>query len=253
MKYLLLTILLISTICYSQKQVEIPFQKPCPYGYLEYIPECEKVEENCQVIIKCPKALLINLIGFGERGNGTTELYKASNAGVSRLIRDGQWNRNEFIVITPQLFTGQNMYSPKTLNVFIEQMKDKYPIDTTEIYLVGLSGGANSIYPYIGTYKGIRGAVAIAGYGASRLGPLANTNGTKIWEFHGETDNVVPYSMSFHKAYVMSEKIETNNAKFTGFPNVGHYGWQEVYSGKWLNKYSVNDPFDEDVFNWLLK
>lgn len=253
MKKLFLFLLLIPFISIGQTQIEIPFLKPCPYGYLEYIPKCEYVTENCNVIYKCPKALLISLDGFGERGNGTTELYKVANAGVARLIRDGQWKRSEFIVISPQLFTGQNMYSHKTLNAFIKCMIAKYPVDTTEIYLVGLSGGANSIYPYIATYTGIRGAVAIAGYGASKFGPLANANNTKIWEFHGEDDTTVPYSMGFHKAYVLSEIIPTDNAKFTGWADVAHTGWQEVISGKWLDKTAINDPFDEDIFDWLLK
>lgn len=252
MKKLLHLLFLLPSLVLGQ-QIEVPLLKPCPYGYLEYIPLCETVTENCNIVYRCPKALLIALNGFGIRGNGITDLSKVANEGVARLIKDGQWNRTEFIVISPQLFTGQNMYSPKTLHVFITQMLEKYPVDTTEVYLVGISGGANSIYPYISTYKGIRGAVAISGYGSSKLAIGAFTNGTKVWEFHGQNDGIVPYSTSFYKAYSAAEVIDTDNSKFTGWPGVGHSGWHEVISGKWLEKTAIGDPFNENIFDWLLR
>lgn len=253
MKKILTLLFLIPIVCFSQ-QIEVPLEKPCPFGYLEFIPQCETITENCQTTISCPRKLLVSLNGFGERGNGTTELYKVAGAGVAKLIRDGIWKRTDFVVVSPQLSVTSNMYSGKSLDVFIKQMKQKYSfIDTTEVYIVGLSGGANSIYPYISNYKGIRGAVAISGYGSSKQAPLAYANGTKIWEFHGDQDQTVPYSTSFYKAYLACEVIKTDNARFTGWPGVGHTGWNEVFSDQWLDKTSLIDPFNEDVFDWLVK
>jgi predicted peptidase len=251
--FLIILLIIVGFIAFGQKQIEVPLAKPCPYGYLEFIPACETVTENCQVVNKCPDKLLISLDGFGERGNGTTELYKVANAGVAKLIRDGQWTRTEFIVISPQLFTGQNMYSPKTLNVFINQMRFKYKIDSTEIYLVGLSGGANSIYAYITTYKGIAAAIAISGYGNYKL--AANAIPTRIWEFHGEKDTTVPLSTKFNSnyKYALESRKCLGEARLTVWPGLGHTGWQEVLSGKWLDKTSLYDPYNENIFEWLLK
>jgi len=253
MKKLITILLLIPVVCFSQKQIEVPLLKPCPYGYLEYIPQCVTVTENCQTVYRCPDKLLISLDGYGERGNGTTELYKVANAGVAKLIKDGVWKRTEFIVISPQLSLSYNMYSPKTLNVFINQMAFKYNIDTTEVYLAGLSGGANSIYAYITNYKGIRAAVAISGAGNYKL--ATQSIPTRLWEFHGDADTTVPLSLQFNKNYNTSLQTMRceGEAKITVWSGVGHTGWQEVLSGQWLDKTSLYDPFQEDIFDWMLK
>lgn len=245
------------TVSYIQdtpQQTEVPLMKPCPYGYLEYRPACETVTNNCQVTYQCPKALLINLDGWGARGNGTTDLYKIANEGVSRLIKDGVWKRNEFIVISPQLSALNSMYSPKTLHVFIAQMVQKYSIDPNEVYMVGLSGGANSIYPYITNYTDVKAVVCISGAGNYKVAYKAIN--TRLWAFHGLSDSQVPVKpdISFNANYNLSaDSIQAEHARVTIWEGVTHTGWQQVYSGQWIGKISLYDPFKEDVFDWLLK
>lgn len=256
MKNILIFLILMPLIGVCQTQIQVPLTKGCPYGYLEYMPPCETVSENCQVVYKCPKALLISLDGFGARGNGTTDLYKVAGEGVAKIIADGKWTRKEFIVISPQLYIGANQYSKLTLNIFIKQMLVKYPVDSNQVYIVGLSGGANSIYPYITTYKGIRGAVAISGYGSGTT--AAKSIPTKVWEFHGSADQTVKFSSAFHKNYniaASTDSIKVDPAKLTLWDGVIHTGWQEVISGQWINKQSdpLYNKFDQDIFDWLLK
>lgn len=267
MKYLLLIIFLIPAIAMGQKQIQIPLQSPCPFGYLEYRPACESVTENCQTIYKCPAALLINLTGWGERGNGITDLSRVANAGVSKLIKDGNWNRTDFIVVSPQLFTGQKMYSPAALKVFIDQMRFKYQIK--DVYMVGLSAGANSIYSYILQYDDVKAVICIAGAGAYKQAYKAVN--TRLWAFHGENDDQVPagpdrlFVKNYNYTYDTMQVKPAERARLTYYPGVGHYGWQQTYSGEWLDKPPTEtsrefhrdnlsyDHFNEDVFNWLLK
>lgn len=246
----------LSVVNYSIAQItqtEVPLQKPCPYGYLEYLPACETITENCKVEYRCPRALLINLDGWGPRGNGTTDLFKVASEGIARLIRDGVWDRKEFIVISPQLGALSNMYSPRTLHAFIAQMIFKYDIDPNQIFMVGLSGGANSIYAYILAYDDVKAVVCISGAGAYKQ--AYKSIGTRLWAFHGAADRTVyPQSdISFYKNYNLSaDSIQATHSRLTIWEGVSHTGWQEVYSGKWIGRESLRDAFKENIFDWLL-
>lgn len=254
MKKVLLFLLITPCLVKAQSQVEVPLQRPCPYGYLEYVPGCESVTENCQLIFKCPVALLINLDGWGARGNGTTELYKVANEGVAKIIKDGQWVRKDFVVISPQLASTARMYSPLTLNTFIKQMIFKYGTDPNQVYLVGLSGGANSIYAYITNYTGVRASVAISGSGNYKM--AYRSLPTRLWEFHGDADTIVPLNTTFYKNYNTSaDSVQAEHSRLTVWNGLGHTGWQPVYKGDWINKACDPryDPFSENVFDWLVK
>lgn len=261
-------IILLVALCWqltnAQTQTEVPYAKPCPYGYLEYIPKCLTVVVNCDTVKKCPKYLLISLHGLGKRGNGTTDLYKVAQEGVAKLIKDNQFNRYEFIVISPQLFTGQSMYSPKTLHIFVEQMIAKYRPEKT--FMVGLSAGGNSIFTYIVNYRDVSAVIPIAGSGNYKVAWQAT--GIRLWSFHGQTDTVVKPSgdIQFIKNYNLSaDSTGVEHARVTIYPNVGHSGWQETYTGKWkdiiteqvdkdIHHDSFNyDHYQEDIYDWLLK
>lgn len=268
MKKLLLILLLIPILVSGQKQIEIPFAKPCPYGYLEYIPACVTTIANCDTIVKCPRALLISLHGVGKRGNGTTDLHLASDEGIARLIRDGQWKRTEFIVLSPQFFANQTMFSPRTLHAFVEQMIIKYKPDPGQVYMVGLSAGANSIYPYITIYRDVRAVITIAGAGNYKLAYRAV--GVRLWAFHVNDDTRV--SSGPDKRFIPNYNLSADSAhnrfehaRLTLYPSGGHTGWQQTYTGQWkdivwsdgktvshrdMNGY---DHYNEDIYDWLLK
>lgn len=245
MKKIIPLFLILITCCWealSQQQVEVPLQKPCPYGYLEYKPEGAR-------------ALLVSLHGIGKRGNGTTELYKVAQEGVAKVIRDGKFTHREFVVVSPQLPTGQNMFSYLSLKAFIDQMIIKHNIDTAQVYMVGLSAGANSIYPYITTLPGIKAAVAYAGYGNFKKACMTKT---RVWAFHGESDGIVVAtgSILFVTYYNRCSEVSTGRrepSRLTIYPGLGHTGWQETFSLSWMNmRETTYDPFDQDIYEWLL-
>lgn len=232
-----LLLMLSSTMLFAQ-QIEVPLKKPCPYGYLEFKPPGAR-------------ALIISLHGMGKRGNGTTELYRASEEGLARLIRDNKWNRTEFIVISPQLAEGQKMYSYKGLHPFVIQMIEKYKPDTSQIYMVGLSAGANSIYPYISKYKDIKAVVCVSGSGDPKSAYKAIN--TRLWAFHGDLDKTVKIGpdINYNKAYNLAAG-DRPKARLTIYPGVAHSGWQQTFTGEWFSKWFSKETPETNIYDWLL-
>jgi predicted peptidase len=197
-----------------------------PYGYVYYKPDGAT-------------KLLISLHGFGERGNGKDELYKVENVGAAKLVKDKLWTRSEFVVVSPQYSLTSTGAYHKTLHSFILQQCKKHSIDTTEVYLIGLSGGANSIYGYIVQPYSVKAAVVISGAGSYTKAYLARC---KLWALHGEKDDVINYSGA--KLFVdnYNKVPRTSPGKFTLFPFAGHipYVWETSYR-------------QNDIYDWMLK
>lgn len=210
-------------------QINIPLGQEAgvPYGYLEYKPTGAN-------------RILIHLHGHGERGNGKDELYRVRRNGLPKQIDEGKYTRSEFIVLSPQYLIESSMAYHSTLNRFCQKMALKYNIPMTEIYMIGLSGGANSIFNYIVNYSHIKAAVAISGGGPYSKANLAIS--TRLWALHGENDAVINplNSKRFVDNYNLANPRE--RAIFTLFPFEGHssYVWEKTYA-------------QSKVYDWLLK
>lgn len=210
-------------------QINIPLGQEAgvPYGYLEYKPTGAN-------------RILIHLHGHGERGNGKDELYRVRRNGLPKQIDEGKYTRSEFIVLSPQYLIESSMAYHSTLNRFCQKMALKYNIPMTEIYMIGLSGGANSIYTYITNHFHVKAAVCISGAGSYKLAHQAIE--TKLWSLHGEKDTVIKYNGA--KLFVdnYNKALPEVPAKFTLFPFEGHtaYCWETTYA-------------QNDIYNWMLQ
>lgn len=264
--FLISFILIFVSLAFGQ-QIEFQLKKPCPYGYLEFIPKCSISVISCDTIKNCPRALLISLHGLGRRGNGVSDLHNVAGEGIAALIRQGQWNRTEFIVISPQLSTNGGMFSPKPLHIFIQQMIDKYKPDPSQVFIIGLSAGANSIYPYIETYRDVKSVIAVSGSGNYKN--ATEYLGTRIWAFHGDNDTTVKPSGDINLLKKMNSIIDTMKVKpprmmLTIYPGVGHTGWQETFTEAWRDKIIGTDTvhhdsnqkpythYNQNIYDWLL-
>lgn len=185
--------------------------------------------------------LLIFIHGHGERGNGSSvELDRVSRIGIQKLIYQGKWTRKEFIVISPQYPTTADKMYHTTLNTFILQMCAKYLISKDEVYLVGISGGANTLFNYLVNYSA-KAAVLISGAGSYKLATQARD--TKIWAVHGEDDTLIKYTNAklFVDNYNKDLPAGKSKALFTLIPLYGHE------SGVW-DKACANDKF----YDWMI-
>lgn len=100
--------------------------------------------------------LLVFLHGVSENGNGTSQLSRVLRHGPGKHIDDGEQLEYEvggqtetFVVIIPQVPSGTSNWHPYQVNDVINYAEANYNIDSSRIYVTGLSmGGYGSLmYP----------------------------------------------------------------------------------------------------------
>jgi len=187
--------------------------------------------------------LVIFLHGSGERGNDNEAQLKW---GVMNFASDENMIRYPAFVIAPQCpsnmswsnFNWDRNSSQMSLQAspskpmqlligLIDNLKKTLRIDTTRIYITGLSMGGFGTYDAIMRYpKLFTAAVPVCGGGdVSKASSIAHI---PIWIFHGAEDpSVSPvYSLEMLQALTKAG----GHPGFTQYPEVGHFSWLGAYS-----------------------
>jgi len=102
-------------------------------------------------------------------------------------------------------------------------------IDTSRMYIAGLSMGGYGTWEYIARqpYR-FAAALAVCG-GGDTLQALKNTS-TAVWAFHGKADNVVPYQNSVQM--VNATKKVNKNVHLISYSDVKHGSWNRAFAEK---------------------
>ena len=192
--------------------------------------------------------LLVFLHGVGENGDGTTQLDYVLRAGPPRLIDRDAWpDDRPFIVLSPQ-HSGDGCPSADEVHAFIAFGMSHYDVDTTRVYLTGLSCGAIGSWRYLGRYldEQIAAAVLIAGDGRSAWSAsMCDLGRVAIWSFHGDADSIVAPAGSIEPMTNMIDDCPMpprREAILTVYPGVGHDSWSRTY----------DLSAGHDVYTWLL-
>jgi predicted peptidase len=195
-------------------------------GYLVYLPkEYDTSKENWP--------LIFFLHGIGERGSCPDTLRRH---GLPKLIQKGK--ELPFIVISPQC--PLDTYWPlhlEQLITLIRSVKKEYRIDTTRMYLTGLSMGGLGTWLMAENYPDIFAAIApLCGRGDTIKAAVLKD--LPIWAFHGAKDTLVLPQRSME----MKKLVEKagGEVKLTIYPELGHSIWRETY----------NNP---ELFEWFLQ
>ena len=193
------------------------------FPYIAYVPDN----------ISSHPALLIQLHGAGERGDGGDDLEKVLVHGFSKIVTDE--NLDDCILIMPQCPTGTFWVAKiESLKAFIDEAILKFSIDTTRIYLCGLSMGGYGTWYTAMAYPELFAAIApCCGGGMPWNASVLNMH---IWAFHGLKDTVVSPTQTIE----MVEKLKNinPNLKYDLYEGVGHDSW--------------NKAFSEETLNWIL-
>ncbi|THU38110.1 phospholipase [Niastella caeni] len=113
----------------------------------------------------------------------------------------------------------------KTLPL-IDDLIKQYSIDTTRLYILGLSMGGFGVFSVLAKNPGkFAAAYAICG-GANPL-TAARVMRTPLWIFHGAEDDVVPVHLS-RNIYEAIIKLGGKKTKYTEYPGVKHNSWENV-------------------------
>lgn len=193
------------------------------FPYVAYIPE--KISDR--------PALLIQLHGAGERGNGCGDLDKVLIHGFSKIATDH--NLCDCILIMPQC-PADSFWAARIESIkrFIDEMVHKYSADKRRIYLCGLSMGGFGTWYVAMAYPDLFAAIVPCCGGGMAWN--ASTLKMPIWAFHGLEDPVV----SPRHTIEMVEALKPINPhlKFDLYEGVGHDSW--------------NNAFSEETLRWIL-
>jgi predicted peptidase len=187
--------------------------------------------------------LVIFLHGSGERGNDNDAQLKW---GVMNFATDEMMKMHPAIVIAPQCppgvswsnFTRTNNNRVMTLQPnpskpmglvidLIHELIKKAPVDTTRIYITGLSMGGYGTFDAIERYPGLfAAAMPVCGGGdTSRAASIAHI---PLWIYHGSEDPAVNTFNSLDMVYALMKAGA--HPGYTQVPETGHFSWIAAYS-----------------------
>jgi len=189
------------------------------FPFIAYIPD----------EISSHPALLIQLHGAGERGEGSTDVDKVLVNGFANTVNDN--NLKDCILIMPQCPTDSFWVARiESIKKFIDQMAEEYSVDPFRIYLCGLSMGGFGTWYTAMAYPDLFACIApCCGGGMSWR---ADSLKMPIWAFHGLEDTVVPPSQTIEMVEAL--KDINPNLKYDLYEGVGHDSWTLAFTEKTL-------------------
>jgi len=206
-------------------------QKNVSLQYLLYTPKDDQGSEH-----KWPIVLFLH--GMGERG-ADLELLKLH--GIPKIIEGGM--DFPFLVVSPQC-PEDTIWANEldALHALLENIIKNYPIDTSRIYLTGLSMGGNGSWRLAAAYPSMFAAVVpICGWANPSIGFPERIHVLKnvpVRAYHGAEDEVVPLQGSQELVDVL--KTNQGNVKFTVYPDTDHDSWTRTYE-------------NPELYEWLLQ
>lgn len=155
------------------------------------------------------------------------------------------------LVVVPQNPGGA--WSPKKLNDVLEWTKKNYAMDSTRVYVIGMSLGGYGTLDFAGTYPD-KIAAAMALCGGCSLKDVSGLGKLPLWILHGTADRAVPVSRS--KVVVDELQREGNDTRlrFDWLKGASHGDLARIlYMTKtydWLFSHSLTDkdrPVNKDI------
>lgn len=185
------------------------------FPYIAYIPET----------LSDHPAVIFQLHGAGERGNGGDELDRVLVHGLCKVATDE--NLRDCILIMPQCPT-DTFWAARVESIkrFVDEMTALYHADNDRLYLCGLSMGGFGTWYTAMAYPSLFAAIApcCGGGMAWNAGVLT----MPIWTFHGLADTVVSPSQTIEMVEVL--KHTNPHLKYDLYEGVDHNSWDRAFT-----------------------
>ncbi len=209
------------------------------YNFWVFSPEEYKTDKH-------PLPLIVFLHGASLCGNN---LQKVRRYGVLDAIEQGL--DMPMFVLAPQNPGGS--WNPRKINDLIDWMKQAYAIDTTRIFVLGMSLGGYGTLDFVGTYPD-KVAAAMALCGGTTLKDVSGMGRLPLWIMHGTADRAVNVNES--KKIVDSLTGDGNDKllRYDWFQGASHGALARVFYMRetydWLLSHSTADrprTVDRDI------
>lgn len=197
--------------------------------------------------------LLISVHGGGQYGNGALDLPILLNDGIPQLLDEKIFppdflvngKHYSFIILAPQL---RQFPVAQDIKDVIDYARKKYRIDTTRMYLTGLSNGGAASCLAAGTFANeIAAIVPVAGEFNDE--PVCNSlakNKVAIWNFHNSHDPIIDVSSATHFIASVNSFSPVIIPRLTIFESNVHDAWTKAISPK----YKENNM---NIYEWMLQ
>lgn len=157
----------------------------------------------------------------------------------------------EALVIVPQNPGGA--WNPKKINDVLEWTKKNYAMDSTHVYVIGMSLGGYGTMDFAGTYPE-KIAAAMALCGGCTLKDKQGLGQLPLWIMHGTADRAVPVSQSKSVVSELQRTGNTTRLRFDWMQGASHGALARVFYMKktyeWLFSHSLLDrdrPVNRDI------
>jgi hypothetical protein len=154
--------------------------KGIPYGYYEYLPQ--NYDTSSVTTKKYPVVLFFG--GVGELGNGTTQLSKLLNPDAPpKIIKEGR--HFPAIVISAQ---HSGWFDEKQSKELYDYVTKHYPVDSSRVYVTGLSAGGAATWKFGNAYPHLAAAIVPVAGATNFKSPVPHMQEMSIWAFHNVGD-----------------------------------------------------------------
>ena len=148
----------------------------------------------------------------------------------------------EAMVIAPQNSGGG--WKPEKLNNILEWVVKNYNVDTTRIYVVGMSLGGYGAMDFVGTYPH-KIAAAMALCGGCSLKDVQGLGALPFWILHGTADRAVTVGQSKKVVNALQEQGNDKLLRFDWLPGANHGRLARIFyleqTYQWLFSHRLND------------
>lgn len=155
------------------------------------------------------------------------------------------------LVIVPQNPGGA--WNPKKINDVLEWTKQNYAMDSTRVYVIGMSLGGYGTLDFVGTYPE-KIAAAMALCGGCSLKDKSGLGNLPLWILHGTADRAVSVKQSQTVVDELQRNKNDKRLRFSWLKGASHGALARIlYMTKtydWLFSHSLNDkgrPVNKDI------
>lgn len=255
-KLLLLSLLVLAPAICSAQLYAMRDSVQNGYNFWLYLPDDyedrrpERIAQTDSCEIEDPLPIVLFLHGRSLSG---TDLNTVRKYGTIDAVKRGR--KVNAVVIAPQVKHGDWWRPERLLNV-VDWVAKRYDVDTSRLYVLGMSLGGYGTLDFAATYpERTAAAMALCGGASVKAATLANLNQVPLWIMHGTADVSVAVSASRDvKKAMESADASTPRLRYDEWAGAGHsiyartFYMNEAY--EWLFKHRTTDenrPVDRSV------
>ena len=145
------------------------------------------------------------------------------------------------VIIAPQ---SQGVWVPSKVLDLYDWVKERYAVDTTRFYVLGMSMGGYGTLDFVATYpEKVSAAMSLCG--GANVRNLCDLTGVPLWIIHGTADTAIPVRASERVVEAMCSCGDTTRLLFHKLPKVNHSKLARIFyldqTYEWLFSHSLTD------------